>query len=91
MIIITRHKGIIEFLAQHNITGEVITHVENIEQIAGKDVCGILPIVMAAHTNSITTIGFTHLPEEMRGKELTLEQMHKYGAYLEKFQVVKLS
>lgn len=91
MIIITRHASMVEFLQKNGIVGEVISHVDNISQIEGKDVFGILPINMAANVNSITTIGFTNLPQEMRGKELTLEQMEEFGAYLETFKVTKCS
>lgn len=90
MIIVTRHAAVVEFLAKNGITGDVISHVTDISEISGKDVFGILPIQMAASLNSITTIGFTNLPQEMRGKELTLEQMEEFGAYLETFKVVKV-
>lgn len=33
MIIVTRHSGLVEWLAKQGITGDVITHVDDIEQI----------------------------------------------------------
>lgn len=87
-IIITRHQATIEWLAQQGITGQVYAHADA-ELVKGKDVIGILPLNLACLANSITTIDM-QIPSEMRGKELTVDDMKKFGAKLTKYIVKKV-
>jgi len=87
-IIITRHVGLVQWLANHGITGEVIPHVSNPDQIKGKDVFGILPLNLAAVCNSITTVEM-NLPPEKRGVDLIPEEMDNFGAKMARFKVIK--
>ena len=84
-VIITRHDGAVEWLRQHGIFGKVIAHASEADVI-GKDVVGILPLHLAALANSVTAI-VMDLPPELRGKDITPEQMDDCGAKLVKYEV----
>ena len=89
-IIITRHSSLIEYLKKHGIINDedykVIPHA-NEDDVAGKHVIGVLPIHLAALTESYTTVNM-NIPPEMRGKELTLEDMEKYVTGIETYFVL---
>ena len=86
---VSRHPGAIEWAARHGILGaELAPHFdpENVE--AGDMVIGTLPINLVAAVNSRGGI-YQHLtmdlPADAHGKELTADDMDKYGARLETF------
>ncbi len=85
-VIVTRHNGLIQWLKNHGIEGQVIPHVESPEQIRGKDVIGVLPLSLASVTRSIWTVDMD-LPPEARGKDLSPEEMDRFGAHLMKYEV----
>lgn len=76
-IIVTRHAALIEFLREElGITGEVIPHATE-EAVEDRRVIGVLPLHLAAAAESITTVDLD-IPAELRGKELTLEQLKQH-------------
>lgn len=81
-VIVSRHTGTIEWLKSRGITGEVISHVTDPAQIAGKRVYGVLPLHLAAQAAEVVTIDMPRLPAEKRGVDLTPEEMDAYGARL---------
>lgn len=81
-IIVTRHAGLVEWLARHGITGEVISHVSEPETVRGRVVIGALPMHLAAETECIGSVSLPGLPPEKRGAELTVEEMEAAGAHL---------
>ena len=44
-----------------------------------KDVIGVLPLALACYTKSLTEVPLT-LPIELRGKELTIEEIRQYAS-----------
>ena len=86
VVIVTRHQGMIDWLAQRGITGKVISHATPAD-IIGKDVVGNLPLGLASLANSVTTVDLPDLPADMRGKDLTPDQMDAYGATLSTYIV----
>ena len=54
--------------------------------LEGKDVIGILPLNLAAVCTSVTTIPM-NLPAELRGVELSLEQVEQHAGTPQKFVV----
>lgn len=79
-IVITRHPALVEYLREIGMIDEstaVSPHVNSPEEIAGKHVIGPCPLRLAAHAEQITEIPLT-MPAELRGVELTLEQMRQY-------------
>ncbi len=79
-VIVTRHKGLLQYLKELDLvndTVEVIEHA-NKSNIKGKNVCGVLPHSLSSLTNTFTEIPLS-LPLELRGKELTYEEVKMYS------------
>lgn len=75
-IIVTRHLALVELLAEMGLVGPdtpVITHA-TAEDVLGKHVFGVLPLHLAALADLVTEVTL-NIPAEMRGVELTLEQL----------------
>jgi putative CRISPR-associated protein (TIGR02620 family) len=87
-VIVTRHAGMVQWLKNHGIVGDVISHVENVEQIAGKNVYGILPLHLAIECNCITTVDMD-IPAEKRGMDISPEEMDEYGATMRTYIVLR--
>lgn len=91
-VIVTRHQALLEFLKEKGvITGEepVMTHVGDPGQIRGREVVGVLPLSLAAEAASVTEVAL-NLPPELRGKELCLEEMHKYAGPIVTYKVTRV-
>ncbi len=54
--------------------------------LEGKDVIGVLPLNLAAVCHSVTMIPMS-LPAELRGIELSLEQVQQYAGTPQVFEV----
>lgn len=61
---------------------------DDLRAMEGCVVCGVLPLVHVARLcqagSTVYVIGLPDVPPEMRGHELTAEQMREYGAHLAK-------
>ena len=81
-VIVTRHQALVKYLLRYilpEIDGaRALPHVENPNQIEGKHVIGNLPLHLAAHARSITIIPLI-LPPQLRGAELSVEEVTKYA------------
>lgn len=90
VIIVTRHAPLVQWLAAHGITGPVLAHVKP-EDVAGKDVFGVLPMWLAAFANSITEVSMPALPLEARarvgGGDYTTAEMDAWGATMHRYVV----
>ena len=90
VLIVTRHKTLVEWLNQNGIHGNVIEQATP-EDVEGKDVYGVLPMWLAAHANSVTEVSMPGLPLEDRkrvnGGDFTVEDMEQWGAELKTFIV----
>lgn len=93
--LVSRHPGAIEWFTKQNMQIDVYQmHLDPSIIKADDTVIGNLPINLAA---SVCQKGarYLHLsinvPFEMRGKELEAENLEKFGACLEEYQVVKIS
>lgn len=87
-IIVTRHPALKQYLIDKGIATEatlVLDHATE-EDVKGKDVAGVLPMHLAALTATFTTVELD-LPLEMRGKELSLDDMNKYCKGLRTFLI----
>jgi CRISPR-associated protein Csx16 len=86
IVIVTRHAGLVEVLAQDfGIVGEVVAHATE-AQVQGKDVYGVLPLHLAAHAASVTEVTL-NLPADKRGVELSADEVRQYMAGLRTFVV----
>lgn len=80
-LIVTRHPGLVEYLRELGLCQEgveVISHASP-EAVAGRHVCGVLPHSLSCLTASFTEVPLA-LPAELRGVELTLEQVRLYAS-----------
>lgn len=87
MIIVTRHQGAVEWLRSQGITGDVLSHVTDVSQIAGKRVVGALPLHLAVHAAAVGSIDMPALRPEQRGQDLTAEEMEAAGAAIQWYVV----
>jgi len=88
-IIVTRHRGLVEWLSSRGIEGRVLTHATE-EDVSGKNVIGNLPLKLAAAANTVTTVEMPGLKPEQRGKDLSPEEMDAAGARLRAYKVTEV-
>ena len=89
-VIVTRHPALIEYLIDIGIMGAedaVVSHA-SIEDIAGKDVIGVLPLSLACHARSVTEVPLALTPE-MRGQELTIDQVRSIAGHPTRYFVTR--
>ena len=79
-VVVTRHPALVQFLVEQGIVDKktpTINHA-TVNDIEGKHVIGVLPMHMAALALTITEVPL-NIPAELRGKELSLEQVEKFA------------
>ena len=88
-VLVTRHEALVEYFKELGIKfDKVISHATE-EDVCGNDVYGVLPLRLASFTNTVTTVDM-NLPAEMRGKELSLEDIEKYFTGMSTYKVKKI-
>lgn len=91
---VTRHEGAVEWAKLNHLKFDVhLTHLSNFEQLLADDIIiGTLPIQLVYQLNC-RGIRYIHLsleiPPELRGVELTAQQLQSCKASLEEFSVQK--
>lgn len=89
---VTRHKGAIEWARMQGIEAERISHLDPSRIKPGDTVIGTLPVHIAA---ALCAQGgrYLHLsmtiPENARGRELTADEMNRFGACLTPYSIEK--
>lgn len=77
--VVTRHKALVDYLLDKDIIKEgefkLIEHADY-QEVQGQDVIGVLPLQLASYAKSITEVPLKLTPE-MRGKELTFDEVSK--------------
>ncbi len=77
--VVTRHKALVAYLLDRDIIKEgeysLIEHADY-QEVQGQDVIGVLPLQLASYAKSITEVPLNLTPE-MRGKELTFDEVSK--------------
>jgi hypothetical protein len=85
-IIVTRHPALVQVLAEdYGYVGPVLAHATAAD-VRGKCVVGVLPLHLAAVAESVTEVTL-NLPPELRGKELTVEEVRKHLKGLTTYRV----
>ncbi len=77
-LVVTRHNGLVEYLGELGLVSEatqVVTHAYP-ELVTGRNVCGVLPHSLSCLCETFTEVPL-RLPPELRGVELTLEQVRE--------------
>jgi putative CRISPR-associated protein (TIGR02620 family) len=91
--IILRHRGAVEWLKSKGIEGEVIEQVSPSNFQEGDEIYGVMPIQLVAEGIKrgcdINIIVLPKIPRELRGKELSAEEMEELGG-VEVLKVKKL-
>ena len=91
-IVVTRHESLIEYLKEIKVIQDgdfqLISHA-TLEDVEGKDIIGVLPISLASHANTITEIPL-NVPMELRGQELTLDQVREFAGAPVTYKVLSL-
>ena len=88
-LIVTRHAGMVEWLALHGYTGNVLAQVKR-SDVIGKVVVGVLPMHLAAVAAEIVTVDMPGLTPEQRGQDLTPAEMDAAGATISRYVVTKI-
>lgn len=91
---ITRHPGALDWaVAEGLIVDDVVVHLDVADIRAGDVVIGSLPVNLAAEVCARGAC-YLHLsldlPLEKRGRELTAEDMRRYGARVEEYVIRKM-
>lgn len=80
--VITRHKALLDYLIDKDIIKEgeykLIEHADY-KDVEGQDVIGVLPLQLASYAKSVTEVPLKLTPE-MRGKELTFDEVEKIAS-----------
>lgn len=91
---VSRHPGALDWAAEEGIVvDELVLHLDPARIQPGDTVIGSLPVNLAAEVCA-RGADFRHLsldlPPELRGRELTAEQMRACGARLETFRIERI-
>lgn len=91
-VVVTRHPALVEHLKAIGLCGEddiVIAHATG-SDVRGRRVVGVLPLTLACQALTITEVPLD-LPAELRGVELTAEQVRHYAGPPETYRVERIS
>ena len=93
-LFVTRHPGVREWAEQQGIAVErFIEHLEPTAVKAGDVVIGSLPVNLAAQVCA-SGARYLHLSLDLsleaRGRELTAEEMRRYGAHVKEYRVERI-
>jgi putative CRISPR-associated protein (TIGR02620 family) len=89
-VIVTRHKGAVEWLASLGIKGPVLDHATR-KDVAGKIVIGNIPLHLAEVAKEVWAISLPDLPKHLRGRDISADEMNQYGAYIRRYRVTRIS
>ncbi|WP_071058852.1 CRISPR-associated protein Csx16 [Pelistega sp. MC2] len=91
---ISRHQGAASWIQEQGLEiDQMLTHLDMNILKRGDTVVGTLPINLVAELTELG-VRYLHLtlnmPESMRGKELSPEEMKQINAYLQEYQATKV-
>jgi len=79
-LVVTRHPALVQHLTNLGLVNEetvIVAHVTP-DLVRDKKVCGVLPHSLSCLTKTFTEVPLM-VPAELRGVELTLEQVRQYA------------
>ena len=93
IVVVTRHPALVQYLREIGVIDaedavNVVTHATP-EGVRGRHVVGVLPIHLAALTAKYTAVPIW-APQELRGVELTVEQVRQYAKPAQTFIVTEV-
>ena len=80
-IVVTRHPALVTYLIEIGLVPEgtpIVAHA-TVDDVMGKNVFGVPPLRLAVHARRVIEVPLD-IPAEMRGVELTLEQVREYAS-----------
>lgn len=89
-LVVTRHPALAEYLREQGLVASevpVVAHVTDPSILDGKVVAGVLPLFLAGRCKAVVEVQLD-IPVELRGKELSLDQMRQYsrGLYVHRVE-----
>ena len=87
-VIVTRHPALLQYLQKQGLVPAdtpVLAHASEAD-VQGKHVIGVLPMRLASVTAKLTEVSMT-VPAELRGQELSLEQIEALNPTLTTYVV----
>jgi len=87
-IIVTRHRGTVEWLQRRGIKAPVKPRAKRTD-VENRVVYGVLPVMLAAYAKEVWIIEIPHLPFMTEGVELSADDLEKYGAKLVQYSVTR--
>ncbi len=93
--LVTRHPGAAQWLRDQLATPNAVAleHLHDIDFKPGDQVCGVLPLNWAARIcrqGAHAWIISCEVPQSMRGRELSADELRLYGARLVRYHVVEV-
>ena len=91
-VVVTRHPTLVDYLRERGIiSGECAVKAQVApEDIAGRHVVGVLPLLLAALCAAVTVVDL-EVPLALRGAELTLEQLREFARSVTTYHVRVIS
>lgn len=79
-VVVTRHPALLEYLREQGLCDSAAVVIEHAspDDVRGRHVIGVLPHHLSAEAASVTEVPL-NLPPELRGQELTVEQVRQYA------------
>ncbi len=91
-VFVTRHSGAVVWARRQGIDAVPVTHIDPADFGPGDVVAGTLPVHIAAEICARGAV-YLHLsmevPEALRGRELSAEDMERCDARLERYRIEK--
>lgn len=89
-ILVTRHKGLVEFFEKKGIRFDKVLRHASPEDVEGQEVWGVLPLSLSSLTSRFIEVTLLLSPE-LRGIELSCKQVeeHLTGMYEYKIKRVR--
>lgn len=79
-VVVTRHAALVAYLTEQGIipAGANVLPRATPDDVKGRHVVGVLPLHLAALAVRVTVVPL-NVPDELRGVELSLEQVRRYA------------
>jgi len=90
-VVVTRHPALVEYLRELGLIDQdvqVIAHARP-EDVKGRKVFGVLPFHLGAAATEVVVISL-NLPPELRGQELSLEQVRTFASPPRRYRVEEI-
>ncbi len=88
IIIVTRHVGTVEWLNKQGVYGKLTSHARP-DDVRGNIIIGNPPLHLAYLARRVGIVDLPNLPTRLRGRELSANQMERYGAKITWYTVTR--